>query len=162
MDRTTWPPGDDEPMGGKGGWFARIAGELRNTPADEFERIPGIGPTVAASLGGWFSDPATAGVLDDLVAAGVEPERPAAQVLASGDGPLTGKTVVVTGTLEGFDRQSAEEAIRAAGGKPSGSVSKKTHYLVAGENAGSKLAKAQELGVEVLDEDGFRALLADK
>ncbi|HYI22753.1 MAG TPA: NAD-dependent DNA ligase LigA [Candidatus Limnocylindrales bacterium] len=158
----TWPPGDDEPMGGKDGWFARIADELRNTPAGEFERIPGVGPTVATSLGGWFSDPATAGVLDDLVAAGVEPERPAAQVLASGDGPLTGKTVVVTGTLEGFDRQSAEEAIRAAGGKSSGSVSKKTHYLVAGENAGSKLAKAQELGVPVLDEDSFRALLAEK
>ena len=63
------------------------------------------------------------------------------------------------GTLEGFSRQEAEEAIRAAGGKPGGSVSKKTDYLVAGENAGSKLAKAQELGVAVLDEDGFRRLL---
>jgi DNA ligase (NAD+) len=72
---------------------------------------------------------------------------------------LSGKTLVVTGTLEGFDRQSAEEAIRAAGGKASGSVSKKTDYLVAGENAGSKLAKAQELGVPVVDEEGFRRLL---
>jgi DNA ligase (NAD+) len=69
-------------------------------------------------------------------------------------------TVVVTGTLEGFDRQSAEAAIRAAGGKAAGSVSRKTDYLVAGENAGSKLAKAQELGVTVLDEAGFAALLA--
>ena len=158
----SWPPAEDEPMGGKGGWFARIASELRNTAAGAFERIPGVGPTVAASLASWFSDPATAGVLDDLVDAGVEPERPAEQVLAAGDGPLTGKTIVVTGTLEGFDRQSAEEAIRAAGGKSAGSVSKKTDYLVAGENAGSKLAKAQELGVPVLDEDAFRALLADK
>jgi DNA ligase (NAD+) len=66
---------------------------------------------------------------------------------------------VVTGTLEGFSRQEAEEAIRAAGGKPGGSVSKKTDYLVAGEAAGSKLAKAQELGVPVLDEAGFRELL---
>ena len=70
-------------------------------------------------------------------------------------------TVVVTGTLEGFDRKSAEAAIRAAGGKPVGSVSRKTDYLVAGENAGSKLAKAQELGVEVLDEAAFRAVLGE-
>ena len=74
-------------------------------------------------------------------------------------GPLEGKTLVVTGTLEGFDRKSAEAAIRAAGGKPAASVSRKTDYLVAGENAGSKLAKAQDLGVEVLDEAGLRALL---
>jgi DNA ligase (NAD+) len=66
---------------------------------------------------------------------------------------------VVTGTLEGFDRQSAEAAIRAAGGKAAGSVSRKTDYLVAGENAGSKLAKAQKLGVEILDEAAFRALI---
>jgi DNA ligase (NAD+) len=69
-------------------------------------------------------------------------------------------TLVVTGTLEGFSRQEAEEAIRAAGGKPAGSISKKTDYLVAGENAGSKLTKAQELGVPVLDEAGFRQVLA--
>ena len=75
-------------------------------------------------------------------------------------GPLEGLTVVVTGSLEGFSRESAEEAIRAAGGKPRGSVSKKTDYLVAGPGAGSKLAKATELGVPVLDEDGFRRLLA--
>ena len=67
---------------------------------------------------------------------------------------------MVTGTLEGFDRQGAEEAIRAAGGKPSGSVSRKTDYLVAGENAGSKLQKAQELGVPILDEAAFVRLLA--
>ena len=73
---------------------------------------------------------------------------------------MAGKTVVVTGTLEGFSRQEAEEAVRAAGGKPGGSVSKKTDFVVAGESAGSKLAKAQELGVPVLDEAGFRRLLA--
>ena len=75
-------------------------------------------------------------------------------------GPLAGKTLVVTGTLEGFSREEAEDAIRAAGGKAAGSVSKKTDYLVAGESAGTKLAKAQALGVTVLDEDGFRRLLA--
>jgi DNA ligase (NAD+) len=66
----------------------------------------------------------------------------------------------VTGTIEGFSREEAEEAVRAAGGKPAGSVSKKTDYLVAGPGAGSKLQKAQELGVPILDADGFRALLA--
>ena len=89
------------------------------------------------------------------------PERPDVHRRRAAEaGPLAGKTVVVTGTLEGFGRQEAEEAIRAAGGKPAGSVSKKTDYLVAGESAGSKLAKAQELGVPILDEDGFRRLLA--
>ena len=94
----------------------------------------------------------------DLVDAGIEPELPAPRAVAA-SGPLTGKSVVVTGTLEGFSRQEAEDAIRAAGGKPAGSVSKKTDYVVAGESAGSKLAKAQELGVTVLDEDAFRELL---
>jgi DNA ligase (NAD+) len=75
-------------------------------------------------------------------------------------GPLAGKTVVVTGTLDGFDRHAAEAAIREAGGKAGGSVSKKTDYLVAGENAGSKLARAEALGVPVLDVDRFRRLLA--
>jgi DNA ligase (NAD+) len=154
-----WPPRDDEPMGGPDGWFKRVASELRNVPAADFEQIEGVGPTVAAALETWLRDPVTAGVLDDLVDAGVEPERPAARTAAA-DGPLAGKTVVVTGTLSGFDREGAEQAIRAAGGKPGGSVSKKTDYLVAGESAGSKLAKAQELGVPVLDEEGFKKLLA--
>ena len=105
---------------------------------------------------------ATRDVLRELVEVGVVPERPtvrpAGAVAAAA--PLDGKTLVVTGTLEGFSRQEAEEAIRAAGGKPAGSVSKKTDYLVAGENAGSKLTKAQELGVPVLDEAGFRRVLA--
>jgi DNA ligase (NAD+) len=155
-----WPPRDDEQMGGPDGWLQRVASQLRGASADDFEEIPGVGPNTAASLASWFADPATADVLDDLVDAGVEPERPAPQVLAAAsDGPLAGKTVVVTGTLAGFDRQGAEEVIRAAGGKPGGSVSKRTDYLVAGENAGSKLAKAQDLGVAVLDEDAFRRLL---
>ena len=73
---------------------------------------------------------------------------------------MAGKTLVVTGTLEGFSRPEAEEAIRAAGGHAAGSVSAKTDYLVAGEKAGSKLAKAEKLRVPVLDEEAFRGLLA--
>ena len=150
------PPGPE--------WLSRIAHHLRQVAQgspERFEEIDGVGPTVAASLASYFTDEATAVVLDDLADAGVEPEPPVI-VLTAADarGPLTGKTVVVTGTLEGFGRQEAEDAIRAAGGKAAGSISKKTDYLVAGPGAGSKLAKAQELGVEVLDEDAFRRLLA--
>jgi DNA ligase (NAD+) len=123
--------------------------------------VYGVGPTVAASLAAYFGPAGPGGdVLRDLAAAGIEPDLPEPRPAGAAQGPLVGKTVVVTGTLPGYSRQDAEEAIRAAGGKPGGSVSKKTDYVVAGESAGSKLAKAQELGVAVLDEDGFRRLLA--
>jgi DNA ligase (NAD+) len=148
------PAGDD--------WLRRAAGHLARVAAEEpgrFEEIEGIGPVVATSLAAWFApDGAGDGVLDDLADAGVEAELPAPRAVAA-SGPLSGKSLVVTGTLEGFSREEAEEAIRAAGGKPAGSVSQRTDYLVAGEKAGSKLAKAQELGVQVLDEAGFRRLL---
>jgi DNA ligase (NAD+) len=149
------PAGDD--------WLRRAATHLERIATDEpsrFEEVEGIGPTVSAALAAWFAKGGPGpGVLEDLADAGVEAELPAPRAVVA-TGPLTGKSVVVTGTLEGFSRQEAEEAIRAAGGKPAGSVSKKTDYVVAGESAGSKLAKAQELGVPVLDADGFRALLA--
>ena len=146
-------------------WFAAVARDLRSVATSTPEtltEVEGIGPLVAAAIGRFFADPTTADALDELVDAGVVPERPTVPPPgAAGDaGALAGKTIVVTGTLEGFDRTEAEEAIRAAGGKPAGSVSKKTDYLVAGESAGSKLAKAQELGVPVLDEAGLRRLLA--
>jgi DNA ligase (NAD+) len=147
------PPGPD--------WLVHLSAFLRTVARDEPDRflaVEGVGPTLAASLARYFTDETTAGVLDDLADAGVEPEPPVIVAEAAG-GPLDGKTLVVTGTLEGFSRTEAEEAIRAAGGKVAGSVSKKTDFVVAGESAGSKLAKAQELGIEVLDEDGFRRLL---
>ena len=170
IDLATWlagrvRPAEGEAMGGPDGWTERVAAELRRVAAEEpaaFEEVPGVGGTVAASLARYFADLATAGILDDLVAAGVEAEQPAARPTI-GDAPagvLSGKTLVVTGTLPGLSRAEAEEAIRAAGGKAAGSVSRRTDYLVAGESAGSKLQKAQELGVPVLDEDRFRALLA--
>ncbi len=157
---TELPPADGEPMAGHGGWLSRARRFLAETAREHperFEEVMGVGPTVAASLAEYFGGPGVE-ILEDLVDAGIEPELPAPRAVAA-TGPLTGKSVVVTGTLEGFSRQEAEDAIRAAGGKPAGSVSKKTDYLVAGESAGSKLAKAQELGVTVLDEDAFRELL---
>jgi DNA ligase (NAD+) len=149
------PAGDD--------WLNRAAAHLRAVATDEpsrFEEVEGVGPTVAGALAAWFTEGGPGqGVLEDLADAGVEAELPAPRATAA-QGPLAGKSVVVTGTLEGFSREEAEAAVRAAGGKAAGSVSRKTDYLVAGESAGSKLAKAQELGVPVLDEDGFRKLLA--
>jgi len=145
-------------------WFAAAEAELRRIGTDEpdtFTAVPGIGPTVATALGRWFADEATRDVLRELVEVGVVPERPTVRPAGEGSaGPLDGLTLVVTGTLEGFSRQEAEEVIRAAGGKVAGSVSRKTDYLVAGESAGSKLTKAQELGVPVLDEEGFRQVIA--
>jgi DNA ligase (NAD+) len=153
-----WPPEGMDP----GDWTALVARSLPSVTAAEFQEVPGIGAVVAGSVAGYFGAPETAAVLADLVDAGVVAEPPARRVApGSGTaGPLAGKTVVVTGTLSGFDRAGAEEAIRAAGGRASGSVSKSTSYILAGENAGSKLARATELGVPVLDEEGFRRLLA--
>jgi DNA ligase (NAD+) len=154
-------------MGGPDGWTARVATALRTTALEDPERltaVPGIGGVVAASLAGWFADPERGGLLEALVAAGVEAERPAVRAAGpagtGAEGPFSGKTIVVTGSLEGFSRQEAEDAVRAAGGHAAGSVSKKTDYVVAGPGAGSKLAKAEALGITILDEAGFRALLA--
>ena len=146
----------------KGEWFGRVARELPGVTVEELREVPGIGPVVAAAIAGYFGAPETAAVLADLADAGVVAEPPAGGVApgSGAAGPLAGKTIVVTGSLSGFERAAAEEAIRTAGGKAAGSVSKNTSYLVAGEGAGSKLAKATELGVPVLDEEAFRRLLA--
>jgi len=124
----------------------------------------GIGGEIAQSLQQWFATPANQALLAELeglgfsLAAG-EAERQAAAAPA-GERPLEGQTFVLTGTLPGLSRSQAQALIEAAGGKMSGSVSRKTTWLVAGAEAGSKLAKAESLGVAVLDEDGLRALLA--
>jgi DNA ligase (NAD+) len=131
---------------------------LRSATVDELAEVPDIGPAIAASVHEWLASDYGRRVLHGLEAAGVSLEVSAADRI--GSGPLTGKTFVVTGTLEGFSRQEAEEAIRRAGGRAAGSVSKKTDYVVAGAEAGSKLDKAEKLGVPVLDEAAFRRLLA--
>jgi DNA ligase (NAD+) len=124
----------------------------------------GIGGEIAQSLQQWFATPANQALLAELeglgfsLAAG-EGERQAAAKPA-GERPLEGQTFVLTGTLAGLSRSQAQALIEAAGGKVSGSVSRKTTWLVAGDEAGSKLAKAESLGVAVLDEAGLRALLA--
>jgi DNA ligase (NAD+) len=146
-------------------WFAAVEQELRRLALHEpeaLQEVAGIGRSVSTAMHDWFADPANAEALRELVDAGVVPERPAAVAPreTAPDGPLAGKTVVVTGSIEGFSREEAEDAIRAAGGKPAGSVSKKTDYVVAGPGAGSKLQKAADLGVPVLEGEAFRRLLA--
>jgi DNA ligase (NAD+) len=103
----------------------------------------------------FFQEPQNQAAIDALLAAGV---TPAAPQVATG-GPFSGKTVVLTGGMSGMSREQAKEEIERRGGKVAGSVSKKTDFVVAGEDAGSKLKKAQELGVRILDEQQFLQLL---
>ncbi len=117
---------------------------------------PDVGPAVAGSIRRFFSEPHNLEIVRALAAQGVEPQ-PEAAARSSG---LSGKTFVLTGTMPVWSREEASAQIVAAGGKVSGSVSRKTSYVVAGQEAGSKLVKAQELGVPVIDEDGLRAMLA--
>jgi DNA ligase (NAD+) len=163
IDLANWLTGETPRAEGESeaDWTRRVADRLRDASAEELTAVFGIGNVVAEGIAGYFADEHTAGTLHALLDAGVvaEAPEPGAAPPEPGTGPLAGKTLVVTGTLPGFSRQEAEEAIRAAGGHASGSVSKATDYLVAGEKAGSKLAKAEKLGVPVLDEDAFRKLL---
>jgi DNA ligase (NAD+) len=164
IDLAAWiaretPRADDET---EERWTARAVERLERATAEELTAVPGIGAVVGEAIAASFANEHTRDVLRHLVEAGVVAEAPAPGAAAGAErsGLLAGKTLVVTGTLPGFSRQEAEEAIRAAGGHAAGSVSAKTDYLVAGEKAGSKLAKAEQLGVRVLDEDAFRRVLA--
>jgi DNA ligase (NAD+) len=121
-------------------------------------QVADVGPIVAQSLHRFFAQQHNREVVEQLRACGVSwPEGPPA--VDASPKPLTGKTLVLTGTLPTLSREAAKELIEAAGGKVAGSVSKKTHYVVAGTEAGSKLDKAQEMGISVLDEAGLLALL---
>lgn len=129
---------------------------LRNAPRDELVQMDDVGGIVADSIAGFFEDENNIRLVQALLDAGVTPEPPKKAAVG---GAFEGMTVVVTGTLERFSRSEAEEAIRNAGGKTAGSVSKKTSLVVAGENAGSKLDKANQLGVPVIGEAEFLAKL---
>jgi DNA ligase (NAD+) len=129
---------------------------LRHAPADEIQRVPDVGPVVARNVAAYFSNAENAGIVDRLLASGITWPSLERQISSA---ELEGKTFVLTGTLEALTRDAAAEAITSRGGKVSGSVSKKTHYVVAGAEAGSKLKKAQELGITVLDEPAFLEML---
>ncbi|MGW3895373.1 NAD-dependent DNA ligase LigA [Micromonospora profundi] len=123
---------------------------------EELSSVDGVGPTIAASIREWFAVDWHREVVRKWAEAGV---RMAEEAVDEGPRPLEGLTVVVTGTLAGFSRDQASEAVQSRGGKVSGSVSKKTSFVVVGDNPGSKADKAASLKVPVLDEDGFRVLL---
>jgi len=139
-----------------------LAGEFASLQAiedaseEQLAAVEGVGPTIAAAVVEWFTVDWHRAIVDKWRAAGVrmEDERD-----ASIGRTLEGLSIVVTGSLTGYSRDEAKEAILARGGKAAGSVSKKTAYVVAGDAPGSKYDKAIELGVPVLDEDGFRRLL---
>jgi DNA ligase (NAD+) len=136
-------------------------GELENIEAadeEALQAVPDVGPSVAHHIHTFFRQPHNLDVIRALLAAGIHwepmPERPPAEAL-----PLAGRTFVITGTLNSMSREEAKARLQALGGKVTGSVSAKTDYLIAGADPGSKLAKAQELGVEVVDEEGLWRLL---
>jgi len=138
---------------------------IASAPAETLMLVDEVGPTIAGSIIDWFSVDWHRAIVAKWRDAGVKLSDPdsAGFTLADGQpgGPLAGVTVVLTGSLEGYTRDEAAEAIQASGGKVSGSVSKKTSFVVAGESPGSKLDKAASLGVPVLDEAGLAVLLAD-
>jgi DNA ligase (NAD+) len=125
---------------------------------EQLAGVEGVGPTIAAAVTEWFSVDWHRAIVEKWQAAGV---RMADERDTSVSRTLEGLTIVVTGSLTGFSRDDAKEAIVARGGKAAGSVSKKTDYVVAGDSPGSKYDKAVELGVPILDEEGFRRLLAE-
>jgi DNA ligase (NAD+) len=129
---------------------------LADASVEEIQRVQDVGPIVAGSIRAYFDNAENRRLLERLLASGIEwppMERP------KGTGNVTGKTFVITGTLEQMSRDAARDALLERGAKVTGSVSKKTDYLVAGADPGGKLDKARQLGVEVLDEAAFLALL---
>ena len=138
----------------------RDLGKLGAADEETLRTVPDVGPSVAHHIQTFFRQPHNLEVVDALLAAGIHwdplPELPPAAEL-----PLKGKTFVITGTLSALSREEAKAQLQALGGKVTGGVSKNTSYVIAGADPGSKLAKARELGVEVLDEAGFWGLLGD-
>jgi DNA ligase (NAD+) len=129
---------------------------IRQATIEDLTRTDGVGQVIAESVVAWFAVDWHQAIIDAWAAAGV---RMADERDESTPQTLTGLTIVVTGTLPGFTRDEAKEAIVSRGGKAASSVSAKTDYVVVGENPGSKATKAEQLGRPILDEDGFRALL---
>jgi DNA ligase (NAD+) len=140
--------------------YMRTMAAIMDAPVAALQTIPEIGPVVAASIRGFADEPHNRALIAKLAAAGVNMASLQPAVDVSAPGPLAGKTFVITGTLPSMTREEATKAIEELGGKVAGSVSKKTTYLVAGDDAGSKLEKAKTLGVAILTEEELRAIIA--
>ena len=137
---------------------------IRAASREELAAVDGVGGIIADALIDWFAVDWHQEIIERWTAAGVQfatPNHPGPGAAGAADGPLVGVTVVATGSLEGFTREGALEAIIAAGGKAASSVSKKTDFVAAGPGAGSKLGKAEELGIRILDAEQFKVLLAE-
>ena len=134
--------------------------KLAAASEEELTEVPEIGPIVAHSIHSFFRDPGNKRIIQKLKAAGVNTVKAARAAVK--ETPITGKTLVVTGTLSRYSRKDIEDYIKGLGGKVASSVSKKTDYVVAGESPGSKLDKARELGVKTLTEDEFDKLVGKK
>jgi len=134
--------------------------ELAKTTVEELMLIPGVGPNIAQSIVDWFSRPANLDMLEKLRRVGVWPRAETGPQMPSLPQTLENLSFVVTGTLPNFSRETVKDFIEQHGGRVSDSVSKKTSYLILGENPGSKFEKARTLGVPILDEDGLRRLAA--
>jgi DNA ligase (NAD+) len=131
--------------------------ELAHAAPEQIAATAGVGPVIAEAVSSWFLDEEHAEVVEGLRRAGVQLSGPRRE--RAPDGPLTGKVVVVTGSIEGYSRDSIREHLEGLGAKVTDSVSKKTDYLVAGEGGGSKLAKAEQLGVAVVSLEELEAEL---
>src|SRR5437763_1516158 len=132
---------------------------VMDATTEQIDDIPGIGLKIAESVREFFALPENRAVVEKLRAAGVNLREESG---GAREGPLSGLTFVITGRLEHFSRDAAERLVKRNGGNVASSVSKKTSFVVAGEEPGSKLAKAQQVGTEVLDEDAFIALLGER
>ena len=135
------------------------AEKLLDATLDDLQSVRDVGPEVAGKIYEFVQKPENRDAIQRLLAAGITPEPEAA---VSAAGPFAGKSVVLTGTLTGYTRDEAKAEIERRGGRVAGSVSRKTDLVVAGGDAGTKLKKAQELGVRIVDENGFRELLGSK
>lgn len=130
---------------------------IQNAPEEELAQVPEVGPVMAKSIHGFFEEPENQEVLHKLIKAGILTKEEIRGVI--GEGPLKGKTFVFTGTLTRFKREEAEELVEKLGGRAASSVSARTSYVVAGEKAGSKLTRAQQLGVTILSEEEFLQMI---
>lgn len=140
-------------------YYASVA-ELANATSDALQTIPGLGPHTADAIVEWFAQPRNQRFVQKLREAGVQTERQMESRPATSE-QLAGMTFVLTGTLPNLKRAEATDLIEQHGGRVTGSVSSKTNYVVAGEDAGSKLTKAQQLGIPILDEQQFLALVGE-
>jgi len=138
--------------------FGQVLDALRAASADELQTIEGIGEVVARGIAEFFERPEEQDFLKTLAAADLHPIMPAPRAPVA-ESPLAGKTLVFTGTLERRSREEAQALAKSLGAKVSGSVSAKTDLVIAGEGAGSKLEEARQLGVKVVDEATFEAML---